>query len=637
MEHPSTPGAGGRGAYVDETPEIGVRLGKLAVDRGYLSLSQLREGLAEQSRESLGGGEAPLLGFVLVTKGYLTENQLQSLLDAQGALLGSGTHIFGKYRLMKELGRGGMGVVHEAIDTALDRRVALKMLIPVSHRDAQTAARDEERFLREAKVSANLPRHPGIVGVYEAGAIDGRRFIAMELIEGREMSVWRKERGVSLRLQVALLREVALTVHEAHRKGIVHRDLKPANVLVDAAGRPHVTDFGLAKAVRESMDASLTMSGRVVGTPAYMSPEQGRGDRKVDARTDVYSLGVMLYEILTNRLPFVGDSPVEILLKKASQEAASPSSVARSWVQKTAGKSLDNICMKAMAKEPEERYRTARELAADLEAWIEGDEVKAQAPRRRLPGWVIPGGLVSAGVLLAALAVALLRSGSPSPSEELDRAGTFMKAGKFGEALEVYTRVLVAEPSNGRAKAGKDLAQARIRELTSAPRPAEPSKAAPLPPAVQEGENLKILACTGGQTGIQETRGPAWEGRWSGNAQLFWTGGHPNDKLRFEFQSAAPGRTTLVLGLTRSTDYGVFKVSVNGRTIDPELDLYETKITHLDREYPGVEVKAGPNEIEFEIIGENREARPFSPDSQTMQFGLDYLLVRPGRFAYVGR
>ena len=271
---------------MDETQELGIRIGKLAVDRGYIDLSQLREGLVDQSREASSGAGAPLLGFILVTKGYLTEEQLQSLLDVQQAPLPE-AESFGKYAIRRELGRGGMGVVYEAVDTALDRRVALKRLIPHEHADAAAAEREEGRFLREARTSANLPKHPGIVGVYEAGVIDGKRFIAMELIEGRELSEWRKSRGVSLRLQVEVLRDTALAVHEAHRKGIIHRDLKPANVLVDRDGKPHVTDFGLAKYFRESVDVGLTMTGKVVGTPAYMSPEQGRAEREVDARTDV--------------------------------------------------------------------------------------------------------------------------------------------------------------------------------------------------------------------------------------------------------------------------------------------------------------------------------------------------------------
>jgi len=247
--------------------------------------------------------------------------------------------LLGKYTIVREVGRGGMGVVYEALDTTLNRKVALKMLMPRPAADAKAAAVDEERFLREARVTAQLPHHPHVVGVYEAGVLDGTRYIAMEFISGVPMLEWWRDKSIKLRQQVAVLRDAALGMHHAHEHGVIHRDLKPENVLVDAAGQPHITDFGLAKEMHQSPKDALTGKGMVVGSPHYMSPEQVRGIR-VDRRADVYSLGVIIYEMFTGRRPFEGGTPEEVMLKALKSTAPSPSSVMRSQMNPVLHRSL---------------------------------------------------------------------------------------------------------------------------------------------------------------------------------------------------------------------------------------------------------------------------------------------------------
>ncbi len=381
----------------------------------------------------------------------------------------------GKYRVIRELGRGGMGMVFEALDTQLERKVALKLMFENPHADKEEQLQEEGRFVREGRMAANLKRHPNIVSVYEAGMLDGRYYIAMELIEGKPMSQWRRMGSVTIRQQVRLLRDVSLAVHHAHQNGIFHRDLKPANVLVDGKNKPFVADFGLAKEARRDVGASLTVSGKVLGTPSYMSPEQARGDKRVTRRSDIWSLGVMLYEILTGRVPFKGQSPIEILIKVLKEPVPPPSSVAKSLAKSGIYKSIENVCMKALAKDPRDRYSTAQAFAGDLSKWLKGGDVQVAPPRsRRLPPGVLAGGAVAA-LLLAAVLLAL-----PSRSEPLRkalaRAEASLQAENYAEALKAFQAALELDPNNAKALVGREAARGKM-ELEAAQAELEESRA----------------------------------------------------------------------------------------------------------------------------------------------------------------
>jgi serine/threonine protein kinase len=295
---------------------------------------------------------------------------------ADGTLVGSS---FGKYAVTAEIGRGSMGVVYDAQDTLLHRRVALKIMHAGRGTEPQEAVADWQRFMQEARLTATVAKHPNIVTVYEAAVHDSRRYLAMEFVAGEPMQRWRM--GRSSREQIRLLRDVALAIHHAHEHGIIHRDLKPANVLVAKGGVPVVTDFGLARFERRNAGPSLTPSGFVVGSPAYMSPEQARGQQDVDRTSDVYAIGIMMYEAIAGHPPFDGKSPVETLSKVVEGTSVPPSLAAP---LPKGDPVLDRICMKAMALEPRERFATCAELARTLTPWLEQETLP---PRRRLPVW----------------------------------------------------------------------------------------------------------------------------------------------------------------------------------------------------------------------------------------------------------
>src|SRR5213596_3225521 len=270
----------------------------------------------------------------------------------------------GRYRIIRKLGAGGMANVYLAEDQELGRRVAIKIL------DDRHAADDSfiERFRREAKNAAGLS-HPNIVSIYDRGEAEGTYYIAMEYLSGRSLKELIVSRGPTpIKIAVDYTRQTLAALSFAHRNGIVHRDIKPHNVVVDSDGRVKVTDFGIAR----SGASQMTEAGSIIGTAQYLSPEQARG-APVDPRSDLYSIGIVLYELLTGTLPFTGDTPVEIAMKHLSTVPEAPS--AR---RPEVPRDLDLIVTRALAKDPRDRYQSAEEMEADLERILRGAAVSPE-------------------------------------------------------------------------------------------------------------------------------------------------------------------------------------------------------------------------------------------------------------------
>lgn len=310
--------------------------------------------------------------------------------------------VFGDYELLHEIARGGMGVVFKARQISLNRIVALKMILSGLH----ASSAEVQRFRREAEAAAHL-EHPNIVPIYEVGSRDGQHYFSMRLIEGgslaqriEEFSLAApvvtgkvKEDSQSLDVQLKkrkvamarLMATVARAVHHAHEHGVLHRDLKPGNILIDPSGEPHITDFGLAKQVQDG--TPLTQSSAIVGTPSYMSPEQAAGQpASLTPATDIYSLGAVLYELLTGRPPFKADSSLQTILQILEHDLERPRSI-----NPLVDRNLEAICLKCLCRDPVKRYASAQELADDLLRYTEGEPIMARpmGPIGRLIHWGI--------------------------------------------------------------------------------------------------------------------------------------------------------------------------------------------------------------------------------------------------------
>ncbi|MBI2931827.1 MAG: protein kinase [Planctomycetes bacterium] len=371
----------------------------------------------------------------------------------------------GKYILVTEVGRGGMGVVWKAWQCDLERYVAIKQMS-----EGLLGESELRRFFREAQTAASLA-HPNIATIYEAGTHEGKHYIAMEFVDGEPLSAYsfgpaqtgrhpsgRPSRQLPLPLALQIVREAALAVDYAHSKGVVHRDIKPHNImLARSGGRVYVMDFGLAKPVKTK--DGISMGDTIVGTPSYIAPEQARGET-VDRRADVYSLGALLYWVLTGHPPFTGHAAAEILMKVLSDEPKPPRQV-----NPAVHPDLEIIALKCLEKDKFRRYDSAKSLAEDLTSALEGRPVRARplsAAQRTLRAMRHHPHLVTTltiGALTIALVVLIVRLASRRDAADIEsyvhQGAMLARAGEFQDALIQYEKALALDGRHPEALAGK--------------------------------------------------------------------------------------------------------------------------------------------------------------------------------------
>lgn len=482
-------------------------LAQRAVERGLITQEQLDACVAERRRLLKEGLEVGLRELLL-DKGLIERARWESLADpttppepprppgykpTRSDVLDAlppptqappAQEVLGGYRIVAEVGRGAMGVVYEAIQERLGRRVALKVLPQTQA--LQGVAR--ERFLREAQATASL-KHPGIVPIYDVGEERGVHFFAMELLEGRSLKRILDEEGPLAPERAArIAKDAAEALHFAHEHGVIHRDVKPDNIFVRQDGSAVLTDFGLA--LREH-DAALTREGTIVGTPLYMSPEQARGDGPVDRRADVYGLGITLYELLAGQVPFENARDTGVLLEMVTHEEPPP----LSRVKKGLPEALTAIVEVALEKDPARRYQTAGAMAEDLGRFLQGEPILARPPTRLTRTWrLVRRRSRAIGVACALLALAvgagtslhLLRRRWHADNLVLDAIG-LARAGQRDAALAALERALELWPG---------LAEAHFRQGELASTPEEARRAWDLTLAA-EPEHVEALLARG--------------------------------------------------------------------------------------------------------------------------------------------
>ena len=354
---------------------------------------------------------------------------------------------FGRYLVDKELGQGGMGVVYLALDPALKRQVALKILTDKSPEAVQ-------RFMREAESTAKL-KHPNIIQVYEVGGISGNYYFTMEYVEGTSLDALIYEKQLTARRAAEIICDIANALHYAHANNLVHRDIKPSNILIDNQGRTYLTDFGLAKETT-GLERALTISGTILGTPDYMAPEQASGDKSlIDQRSDIFSLGATLYQSLTGQLPFKGGDLYQVLEGVIRKDPIPPKRLASSI-----SRDIETICLKCLEKEPVRRYQTAQELADDLRRFLNGEEILARptgfitriwrkSKRNRAASFAGAGAVIG----LIAMGIWMQTAQSGRITDYRTRARQSFEMKKFEDALTWSKQILELLPAD--TEAGK--------------------------------------------------------------------------------------------------------------------------------------------------------------------------------------
>jgi eukaryotic-like serine/threonine-protein kinase len=394
----------------------------------------------------------------------------QSTIRVPQSALGK-VHYFGDYELLEEIARGGMGVVWKARQVSLNRIVAVKLLLAGKFSSPEFV----KRFRAEAEAAANL-QHPNIVAIHEVGEHEGQQYFSMDYVEGQNLAQLVAEKSLPAKRAAAHVKTIAQAVHYAHQRGVIHRDLKPSNVLIDANDQPRVTDFGLAKRVPSKSEIrnpksenDLTLTGQVLGTPNYMSPEQAGGKgREVTCASDVYSLGAILYHLLTGRAPFLADTVEESLEQVRQFEPVSPR-----LLNPAAPHDLETICLKCLEKESHGRYPTAQELADELQRFLNDEPIRARPVSRPEKVWrwcrrrPVVAGLILALQLVLALGFAGIlwqwrRAEQNAANEsaqrqraeeavtmlELQRAEDLMEKDEIVMGMAYLARIIRQQPTN---------------------------------------------------------------------------------------------------------------------------------------------------------------------------------------------